>query len=271
MLKRQRPPTPPPSLDENPSLTPFPDRPIRPLPYREAHPELSSRERRAKKRRIHPPVLDGTQRGWAKPLYPSTPPADDSDGEEDWIDGEDDAAAAYAYPRVATSPDHTDYKRTNSMLHDAHALHQHRLVFSQPSSQLSPHIYLPPHSGFSAPPLSMATHQPLQSTHGLYTPSPFSSDGKVSISALPECPLPGLYSHHAHQSAAYTPLDFHEVRSVRERYEDTNKYGPCCLIYLCVMADGTSKVAGIIIPFAKTRTPGRQPQYYSHHGTRSPR
>jgi hypothetical protein len=227
MLKRQRPPTPPPSLDETPSLTPFPDRPVRPLPYREACPE-SSRECRAKKRRIHPPVLDGAQRGWAKPLNPSTFVADDSDGEEDWIDGEDDAAAAYPDTHVATSPDYPNYKRTNTMLHEMHALHQHRLVSSQPSSQPSPHLNL--QSGFSAPLLSMATHQRLQSTHGLYSPSSFSPDGKVSIPALPECPLPEVYSHIAHmaptldQSAAYTPLDFHEVKSVRERYEDTNKY-----------------------------------------------
>jgi len=139
---------------------------------------------------------------------------------EDWIDGEDDAAAAYAYPRGATSSDHTDYKQTNSILHEVHALHQHRLIFSQPSSEPFSHL------GFSAPPLSTATHLPLQSSHGLDSPSSFSSDGKVSI---PECPVPGHYSHLAHvalalnNSAAYTPLDFHEVKSVRERYEDTNK------------------------------------------------
>ncbi|OJA09110.1 hypothetical protein AZE42_02575 [Rhizopogon vesiculosus] len=232
MLKRQRPPTPPPSLDETPSLTLFPNRPIRPLPHCEAHPELFSRECRAKKRRIHPPVLDGAQRGWAKPLDSSMPLTNDSDGEEDWIDGEDDAAAAYAYPRGATSPDHTDYKRTNSMLHEVHTLHQHRLIFSQPSSEPSSHL------GFSAPSLSTATFLPLQSSHGLYSPSSFSCDGKMSI---PECPVPGHYSHLAHvapalnNSAAYTPLDFHEVKSVRER---------------------TSKIVGIIIPFEKTRTPG---------------
>jgi len=222
MLKRQRPPTPPPSHSDNPSLTPFPDRSIRPLPHREAYPELSSRECHAKKRRIHPPVLDGAQRGWSKPLDQSTA---HSDGEEDWIDGEDDDSAAYAYPCVPTSPDYTNYKQTNSMLHEVHALHQHRLIFSQPTSQPSPHVILHPNSGFLTRPLSMATHQPSQSTHGFCSPSSFSSDGKASIPALPECPLPGI-AHVVpvlNQSAAYTPLDFHEVKSVRERYEDTNK------------------------------------------------
>ncbi|KAG1749702.1 uncharacterized protein EDB91DRAFT_759946 [Suillus paluster] len=226
MLKRQRPPTPPPSLDEIPSLTPCPDRPIRPLPHREPL-DLSSHESRAKRRRIHPPVLDGAQRGWGKPHVSSTPVVDDSDGEEDWIDGEDDAAAAHAHPHFVTS---TDYKRTNTILQEVHALHQHRLMFSQPNSQSSPHLHLPSHPGFSEPPSSMATHphQFLQSTHGLCYPS-FSSNGKLSIPALPECPLPEFYSHLAHaapastESAAHNPLDFHEVKCVRERYEDTNK------------------------------------------------
>ncbi|KAG0697171.1 hypothetical protein DFH29DRAFT_164279 [Suillus ampliporus] len=230
MLKRQRPPTPPPSLDEIPSLMPFPDRPIRAIPHREAPPGLSSHESRTKRRRIHPPVLDGAQRGWGKPPGSSVPLADDSDGEEDWIDEEDDAAAAYAHPHFATSLDHSDYKHTNTILHEVHALHQHRLMFSQPNSQSS--LYLPPHPDFSVPPSFMATHPHhiLHPGHGPRYPPSFSSNGKLSIPTLPECPLPGIYSHLAHaapaptESAAHTPLDFHEVKSVRERYEDTNKF-----------------------------------------------
>ncbi|KAG1757897.1 hypothetical protein EDB19DRAFT_1659685 [Suillus lakei] len=226
MLKRQRPPTPPPSLDEIPSLTLFPDRTIRPLPHRET-PDMFSHESHAKRRRIHPPVLDGAQRGWGKPPTSSMPHADDSDGEEDWIDGEDDAATGH----FAASPDYTDYKRTNTMLHEMHALHQHRLMFNQPSSQPPSHLYLPPHVGFSAPPPPMATHPHnlWHSTHGLRHPPSISSNAKLFIPALPECPLPEFYSHLPHVaqastgSAAHTSMDFHEVKSVRERYEDTNK------------------------------------------------
>lgn len=223
MLKRQRPSTPPPSLDEIPS---FPDRPIRPIPHREIPPDIFSHESRAKRRRILPPVLDGAQRGWGKPPL-SVPHADDSDGEEDWIDGEDDAEPGH----FAESPDYTDYKQADTMLHEMHALHQHRLMFIQPNSQPPSHLYLPPHAGFSAPPPPMATypHNLWQSTHGLRHPPSISSNGKVFIPTLPECPLPEFYSHLPHaaqahtESAAHTPLDFHEVRSVRERYEDTNK------------------------------------------------
>lgn len=228
MLKRQRPPTPPPSLDEIPSLTPFPDRPIRPIPHRETPPDIFSHQSRAKRRRIHPPVLDGAQRGWAKPPVSSVPHVDDSDGEEDWIDGEDDAETGH----FAASPDYTDYKRANTMLHEMHALHQHRLMFTQPNSQPSSHLYLPPHAaGFSAPPPPMATHPHnlWHPTHGLRHPPSISSNGKLFIPTLPECPLPEFYSHLLHaaqaptESAAHTPWDFHEVKSVRERYEDTNK------------------------------------------------
>jgi len=227
MLKRQRPPTPPPSLDEIPSLTPFPDRPIRPIPHRETPLDMFSHESRAKRRRIHPPVLDGAQRGWGKPPALSVPHADDSDGEEDWIDGEDDAETGH----FAASPDYTDYKRANTMLHDMHALHQHRLTSTQPNSQPPSHLYLPAHAGFLAPPLLMATHPHnfWHSTHGLHQPPSISSNSKVFIPTLPERPLPEFYSHLPHaaqaptESASHTPLDFHEVKSVRERYEDTNK------------------------------------------------
>lgn len=226
MLKRQRPPTPPPSLDEIPSLAPFPDRPIRPIPHRETPPDMFSHESRAKRRRIHPPVLDGAQRGWYKPPTSSVPLADNSDGEEDWIDDEDDAATSH----LTASPDYIDYKRTNTMLHEVHALHQHRLMFFQPNSQPPSHLYLPPHAGLSAPPPPMATHPHiLHSAHGLRHPSSFSSNGKSYIPTLPECPLPEIYSRLPHaaeaptESAAHTPLDFHEVKSVRERYEDANK------------------------------------------------
>lgn len=223
MLKRQRPPTPPPSLDEISSLTPFSDRPIRPIPHRET-PDMLSHESRVKRRRIRPPVLDGAQRGWGKPPTLSVPHANDSDGEEDWIDGEDDAETGH----FAASPDYTDYKRANTMLHEIHALHQHRLMFTQPNSQAPSHLYLPPHAGFSAPPPPMATypHNICHSTHGLRHPPSISSNDKLFIPTLPECPLPEFYSHlpHAAQaSTAHTPLDFHEVKSVRERYGDTNK------------------------------------------------
>lgn len=225
MLKRQRPSTPPPSLDGTPSSTPFPDRLIRPIPHRET-PDTFSHESRAKRRRVHPPVLDGAQRGWGKPPALSMPHADDSDGEEDWIDGEDDAETGHF-----ALPEYTNYKQANTMLHEMHALHQHRLMFNQPNSQPSSHLYLPPHAGFSAPPLPMATHpQNLwHPTHGLRHLPSISSNGKLFIPTLPECPLPEFYSHLPHavqaptDSAVHTPLDFHEFKSVRERYEDTNK------------------------------------------------
>jgi hypothetical protein len=246
MLKRQRPLTPPPSLDEIPSLTPFPDRPIRPVPHRETSPVMFSHESRTKRRRIHPPVLDGAQRGWGKPV----PHPHDSDGEEEWIDGEDDAETGH----FAASPDYTDYKRANTMLHEMHALHQHRLMFTQPNSQSPSHLYLPPHAGFSAPPPPMATHPHnlWHSTHGLRHPPSISSNGKLFIPTLPECPLPEFYSHLPHatqtstESAAHTPLDFHEVKSVRERYEDTNKCDSCLFFFSCGVANKPNRLLGSV-------------------------
>ncbi|KAG2160076.1 uncharacterized protein EDB93DRAFT_1244825 [Suillus bovinus] len=227
MLKRQRPVTPPPLLDEIPSLMPFPDRPIRPIPHHETPPDMFPHGSLAKRRRIHPPVLDGAQRGWGKPPPLFMPHTDDSDGEEDWIDGENDAESGH----FSESPDYTEYRQANTMLHEMHALHQHRLMFIQPNSQPPSHLYLPPHADFSASPPPMATHPHnlWQSTHGIRHSPSISSNGKLFIPTLPECPLPEFYSHlpHAAQThtepAAQAPLDFHEVKSVRERYEDTNK------------------------------------------------
>src|ERR1700720_1031424 len=108
MLKRQRPVSPPPSLDV-------------PLVAM----DMNHQNHEAKRRRILAPVLDGEKRGWAtsqKETY--------EDEEEEVLEEQEQNIVE----NVGQWRDSDIYKSTNSFLHELHALHQHRLIFSNPST-----------------------------------------------------------------------------------------------------------------------------------------
>ncbi|KAF8898357.1 hypothetical protein BD779DRAFT_1483520 [Infundibulicybe gibba] len=114
MLKRQRIPSPPPCI-------PFDSNPL-PLDV------IAHRD--AKRRRVLPPVLDGPSRGW------NGPQDEESDGEIYYDD-----EPPQTHNGAADTTETTEYALANSVLHELHALNQHRIMFSgpikPPLSQLS--------------------------------------------------------------------------------------------------------------------------------------
>lgn len=112
MLKRQRPASPPPSIPSIPLATD-------PLPF---NPEAG---RASKRRRVLPPSLDGHARGW------SLPDGEEDDGEEDYMSSGDEPVEEPG-DKVAWTLHLSEYKMANNFLHELHALHQHRLLFSSP-------------------------------------------------------------------------------------------------------------------------------------------
>ncbi|KAJ7293350.1 hypothetical protein C8J57DRAFT_1268805 [Mycena rebaudengoi] len=178
MLKRVRPISPPPS---SPSI-----------PLVSDPSEFPGQE--AKRRRILPPSLDGQFRGR------NALSLDEDDGEEDedeaFSDGRN-ASRAGPQPSSATV-DNAEYQSANSFLHDLHALHRHRLIFSSPQSPQHPTYVIPHHYH--------EKHLPLTSE---YARTPDDKD-RVGLGGV------------AHFTTA-EPSSLEEVQSVKERYEDTNK------------------------------------------------
>ncbi|KIJ08588.1 hypothetical protein PAXINDRAFT_102526 [Paxillus involutus ATCC 200175] len=233
MLKRQRPATPPPSsLHDFTSC--FADRSIKPLPQRNADPTLRN-EPCAKRRRTQPPVLDGALRGWLA-SNPTNPCREEGDDEEDWVEGVEghQSDAPSSLPLVVTD----QYKHANSLLHELHTLHQHRFLFTE--SVRDGHF-----NEYSATPSSTTYVQhphlhayPLGQGHGtgnLSSLSQFSqtTDGKISLPELSHRPTPSFSSQSTHIRPAegeyithfvQGQVDVHEVKSVRERYEDANRF-----------------------------------------------
>ncbi len=117
MLKRQRQPSPPP-----PSAPFLSADPLMPVPELE---DLD-RQRHAKRRRTQPPVLDGTLRGWARVET-------EDDGEEEVV--EEEVGWSNLDENTTISE---EYKSTNSILRDLHALHQHRVSFSSMTPSTRP-------------------------------------------------------------------------------------------------------------------------------------
>lgn len=184
MLKRQRQPSPPPPPPSSSSIAFIAD-PV-------------TDERLAKRRRTQPPVLDGSQRGWAR-----VEDADTDDGYWDDIDGPETTHDVNV-DLTTTSSD--EYKATNSMLRDLHTLHQHRLSSSSQSSSFLP-----------------VTHN--------FPPS--SSYGSVVPATLPTklCPvhlgpsLPHVPYLPMQKSVSLCQNEVpEEVEVVSERYENINKY-----------------------------------------------
>ncbi|KAF9229666.1 hypothetical protein BS17DRAFT_33093 [Gyrodon lividus] len=232
MLKRQRPATPPPSsLDDSPPC--FPDRSIRPLPQRNVDPTLCN-EPRSKRQRVQPPVLDGALRGWLA-SNPTGPYVDESDGEEDWVeDGEGQQSGGLSSLPLAVTD---QYKHANSLLHELHTLHQHRFLFAESARDERLNQYWPleiPPSTIYAQHPHLHAH-PLGQGHGTGNLSSLSqsTDGKISSPELSHRPMPSFSSQSTHITSAegeyvtqpsQNQVDVHEVQSVRERYEDANRY-----------------------------------------------
>ncbi|KAJ7783535.1 hypothetical protein DFH07DRAFT_190264 [Mycena maculata] len=182
MLKRLRPASPPPSTPSIPLVS---------------DPSDSCRHQ-PKRRRILPPSLDGQSRHL---VFRTS----EDDGEED-DDDEDDMSLAYDRNPSGAGPSgstvhNTEYQSANTFLHELHALHKHRLIFSpswQPSS--------PPR------------------------PSPASRyQDKSYLPQIPDYHRPPNKDSSGMQSFQ-SELPYEEVQSVKERYGDTNKFRPCLFL-----------------------------------------
>jgi hypothetical protein len=124
MLKRQRQPSPPPPSTPFLSADSFTPVPV------VVEPEDSERQRHAKRRRTQPPVLDGALRGWARAET-------EDDGEEEVVE-EEVGWSNLDENTTTTTTISEEYKSTNSILRDLHALHQHRVSFSSPTPSTRP-------------------------------------------------------------------------------------------------------------------------------------
>lgn len=132
---------------------------------------------------------------------------DDEDDGEDDLDDEPinnqagrghGGIASEATPADRQDDGNAEYKSANNFLHELHALHQHRLMFSS-SSPLFPHQ----HPSFSL----MQPQPPAKSTH----------------SPPLEPPRTHLKGDVAHAFAAES-MALDELQSVQERYVDANKF-----------------------------------------------
>ncbi|KAF7339663.1 hypothetical protein MSAN_02181300 [Mycena sanguinolenta] len=167
MLKRQRAISPPPSNLEIPLVSDTPE----------------SHRRESKRRRVLPPSLDGQSRHAAFPA--------EDDGEED--DYDVDSSDSRNPPDVASSGSttyNTEYQSANIFLHDLHALHRHRLLFSSPPS-------------------------------AFIRPGPFSPPVQEKSFLLPIVDLPRTVDKQ--ELSGMQGFGIEEVDKVKERYEDTNR------------------------------------------------
>ncbi|PPR01184.1 hypothetical protein CVT24_006060 [Panaeolus cyanescens] len=224
MLKRQRPASPPPVPTF--SETPFITDPV----------DLSLIERHHKKRRVLPPSLDGTSRGWAKPHEHHIPRFDDDD--EEYYESDDEHEEAPGSSRgnnnngsnFSSSQQQahyaSPYKSTNQLLRELHTVNQHRLLFSSPAHNLSLASQQASGSGSQ------------QQQFGLYHSSSLLSDNASEpMSHHPSNSLSG-FGHNSEGITSPRRQEWHrsfsgvdkedavmsnEVSRVTERYESTNR------------------------------------------------
>ncbi|KAJ7630711.1 hypothetical protein FB45DRAFT_916340 [Roridomyces roridus] len=167
MLKRPRAPSPPSSSSSVPLLD-------------DEHASYQP-----KRRRILPPSLDGQSRR-SESMFAT----DNDDGEEEY--DQDDTMTypdSHQLPPVASSSHNTEYESANTFLHELHASHRHRLIFSpswHPSSPYEGKAY--------ASPMQLPLHPEAPEKTGV-----------------------GGMAGFAHG------LPFEEEKCVKDRYEDTNK------------------------------------------------
>lgn len=155
-------------------------------------------------------MLDGDRRGWGRGVHHHEEPCDADDEYDDEEDEQsckaDDAAEG---GNADEQPDSAGmYKSTNSLLHDLHALHQHRLIFSNPST---------PSSSLDSPNQlrPVTNHYPTTYDSATLT--------KATSPIIPEpCQrLPTYFPEPSKESEDGMYLG--EVQKVKERYEDTNR------------------------------------------------
>ncbi|KAJ8084248.1 hypothetical protein PM082_003016 [Marasmius tenuissimus] len=108
------------------------------------------------------------------------------------------------------------YKETNSVLYELHTLHRHRLLFS-------PHQQQPP----TQKPFS-SLDPSLHANHTWSTQQELQPVADVSFQDAQPDRHPPHHRKHSFEGNPHSNPDL-EVQSVRERYEDTNRYvGRAC-------------------------------------------
>lgn len=201
MLKRQRPATPPPSsLDDPPSFLPGPIRPLQSLHT------VDPSELRPKRQRVRPPPLDGALRGWLESQ--SAGPHWESDGEEDWIEDTHDVFR----PPLPLSTTADQYKDANSLLHELHVLHQHRLLFAHSPRDRRLNPTVPPPTAHAHIQAHPAGQRLVAWAHGAHH------------SASPQLDRDGPADRSCCVESAEEKGLVEEVQCVRQRYEDANRY-----------------------------------------------
>jgi len=195
MLKRQRPVSPPPSSDV----------PLIAI-------DISHQNHEAKRRRILAPVLDGEKRGWGTPQNESN----DDGYEEDEFQEEQEQDVVEDEGQWRDSG---MYKSTNSFLHDLHALHQHRLTFSTPSTP-SPSRPSSQQRHRSSSPLRTSS----QHTHSNFNDVPMATKSTLPpILERSNIPPSDQGVNEQKNVDVGDGITSWEVQRVKERYEDTNK------------------------------------------------
>lgn len=153
--------------------------------------------------------------------------ADEGDGyeyedEEDYwegkeLDGNEKSEAAISEEQWQDSTAGM-YKSTNSLLHDLHALHQHRYIPSDPSTSSNSTQRM--QSSMSPMASRHSNHQHYQSSYDRpknLLPAPLAERPSLFVSH--ETPMPSGLD----QEDISDKMDFGEVQKVKERYEDTNR------------------------------------------------
>jgi len=169
------------------------------------------------------PVLDGEKRGWGIPVREVY---EDEYGDDDEIQEELEQPCAEGGDLAVEEQwrDPGMYKSTNSILHDLHALHQHRLITSSSPMPSSSN----PSSQQQQPSLSSSSLRPSSSKY-----IPPSYDNILTKSTLPPLSERLRILPFDHDLIVQRGLDRHAVgdmmpsgeeRMVKERYEDTNRY-----------------------------------------------
>lgn len=183
MLKRQRAPSPPLPSSSVPLITDTSGDVI---------------ERKTKRRRTQPPVLDGASRGWARP--PETP----SEDEEDFLSDDEVELLVPSHPSQQQQQQ-SEYKSTNTMLRELHTQQQHRICFSSPPTAQNTSL------SASLPHLTISSRHP---DKGLFPPQ--------QERLRPA--FPSVLMEKGYQDDG---IATDEVNRVTERYEGTNK----CVIF----------------------------------------
>ncbi|RDB28495.1 hypothetical protein Hypma_015275 [Hypsizygus marmoreus] len=183
MLKRQRPISPPPSIPSVPLI-------VDSLTFDNLPP------RETKRRRVLPPTLDGRSRGWGGPSHDNGGDDEEYVSEEEEQEDEGDDRLALGMEGIG------EYKEANNVLHELHALQQHRLMFSSPSS---------PHLHHASPHTSSENFL----TFGREN-NPTKIDRQISQTRDPPYASPTAMQTETSHSKD-------EISLVTERYEDTNR------------------------------------------------